>query len=298
MDVDEAARELYGLRPEAFTAARAACVARARTAGEAALAKRIAGWRRPTLGVWAANLLARSDRQQARRLLELGEGLREAHRTLAGAELRELSHQRHVVVTEMARQAVRLARDAGHPVSATVQREVEGILQAVLADPAAGPAADWARGVLSAAPPPPVGFSGLEPAAGAAPRPAAARPPGAGATRRAERDRERERREERQRELRAEAQSEAERTAREKARAESACTAAERELGQARAAVAALDERITALQDDLARARHERAGLQGAEEAAARRRRQADTALKEAAAAAAAAERTWNALNR
>ncbi|MFF4368302.1 hypothetical protein [Streptomyces sp. NPDC001594] len=298
MDVDEAAWELYGLRPEAFTAARDACAARARSAGEAAVAKQVAVWRRPTLGVWAANLLARSDQQQARRLLELGEGLREAHRTLAGPELRDLSHQRHVVITEMARQAGRLARDAGHPVSDTVQHEVEEILHAVLADPAAGPATDWARGVLRAAPPSPVGFTGLEPAAGATPRPAAAPPPRAEATRRAATtapSRERERK--RERELRTKAQAEAERTEREKDRAESEFTTAERDLEQARAAVAALDERIGALQDDLSRARHERAGLHEAEEAAARRRRQADTALKKAAAAAAEAARTWNALN-
>lgn len=109
VDVDAVAAELYGLRPEEFTAARDAHVAEARTAGERAEAKRIAALRKPTLAVWAANLLARSDADQARRLLELGQELREAHRTLAGEDLRKLSHQQHVVIAAMAHEARRLA---------------------------------------------------------------------------------------------------------------------------------------------------------------------------------------------
>ncbi|MFJ8210486.1 hypothetical protein [Streptomyces sp. NPDC096033] len=302
MDADEVAWELYGLKPEAFTAARAACAARARRAGEEALAKRIVGWRRPTLAVWAANLLARSDPEQAHRLLELGRGLREAHRTLAGPELRELSHQRNVVVAEMARQAAHLAGDAGHPVSETVQHEVEEILHTLLAEPAAGPAADWARGSLTAAPPPVVGFTGLEPAPGATPRRAAAPPKPTGPTRKKEpassQEQEQEREREREREARARTQAEADRTAREATLAETELTAAERELRKTRSAVAELDERISALQDDLNRARHERADLHAAEETAARRHRQADRALDKARRAAAEAERAWNALNR
>ncbi|MFD5420097.1 hypothetical protein ACFWJT_18970 [Streptomyces sp. NPDC127069] len=308
MDADEVAWELYGLKPEAFTAARAACAARARRAGEEALAKRIAGWRRPTLAVWAANLLARSDPEQAHRLLELGRGLREAHRTLAGPELRDLSHQRNVVVAEMARQAAQLAGDAGHPVSETVQHEVEEILHTLLAEPAAGPAADWARGSLTAAPPPVVGFTGLEPAPGTTPRRAAAPPkpteparkkePASSPQQEREQERERERGQEREREARAKARAEADRAAREATLAETELTAAERELGKTRSAVAELDERISALRDDLARARHERADLHAAEETAARRHRQADRALDKARTAAAEAERAWQALNR
>ncbi|KJY32881.1 hypothetical protein [Streptomyces katrae] len=310
MDADEVAWELYGLKPEAFTAARAACAARARRAGEErgageeALAKRIAGWRRPTLAVWAANLLARADPEQAHRLLELGRGLREAHRTLAGPELRDLSHQRNVVVAEMARQAAQLAGDAGHPVSDAVQHEVEEILHTLLAEPAAGPAADWARGSLTAAPPPVVGFTGLEPAPGTTPRRAAAPPKPTEPARKKEpassrqQEREQERERGREREARAKARAEADRAAREATLAETELTAAERELRKTRSEVAELDERISALQDDLARARHERADLHAAEEAAARRHRQADRALDKARRAAAEAERAWKALNR
>ncbi|MFH7596438.1 hypothetical protein WDV06_15230 [Streptomyces racemochromogenes] len=61
--------------------------------------------------------------------------------------------------------------------------------------------------------------------------------------------------------------------------------------------MAALDGRISALQDDLTRARDERAGPHAAEETASRRHQQADRALDKARRAAAEAERAWNALN-
>ncbi|MFE6909930.1 hypothetical protein [Streptomyces erythrochromogenes] len=169
VDVDAVAAELYGLAPEEFTAARDAHAAGARRAGQRAEAKRIAALRRPTLAVWAANLLARADADQARHLLEIGRGLREAHRTLSGEDLRTLSHQQHVVIAAMAGEARRLAGEAGQELSAGVQREVEQILRGVLADPDAAGA--WARGVLAKSPPRAVGFAEVAPAPGTAPRP-------------------------------------------------------------------------------------------------------------------------------
>ncbi|MFJ1567379.1 hypothetical protein ACIOG8_24730 [Streptomyces erythrochromogenes] len=84
------AAELYGLRPEEFTAVRDARAATAREAGQRAEAKRNAALHKPTRAVWAANRLARADADRARHLLEIGQGLREAHRTLSGEDLRRL----------------------------------------------------------------------------------------------------------------------------------------------------------------------------------------------------------------
>lgn len=91
MDLDAVADELYGLRPEDFTAARAARVAAARTAGDRALAERIGKLRRPSLSAWASNLLVREQPEQIEPLLKLGEALRQAHQDLDGAQLRALS---------------------------------------------------------------------------------------------------------------------------------------------------------------------------------------------------------------
>ncbi|MEU9084002.1 hypothetical protein [Streptomyces sp. NPDC048357] len=290
VDVDAVATELYGLRPEEFTAARDAHVAEARTAGERDAAKRIAALRKPTLAVWAANLLARADAEQARRLLELGRELREAHRTLSGEDLRKLSHQQHVVIAAMATEARRLAGEAGQEVSEGVQREVEQILRTVLADPDA--AGTWARGVLAKAPPQVVGFAELGPVdvPGAAPPPK---------RRKAEEEAETEAEAEAdtraaQARARARAGAEADRTNREAELAEEALATAESERAQARAALGALGEQITDLQAQLDQARQERERVGAAAKEADRRHQQA---AREAKAARAAARKARHALD-
>ncbi|MFG2794844.1 hypothetical protein [Streptomyces sp. NPDC048419] len=146
MDLDTVADELYGLRPEDFTSARDARAAEARRAGDRALAGQIGKLRRPGLAAWASNLLVREQPEETEALLRLGEGLRQAHRDLDGAQLRDLSRQQHVVIDALSRQARQLAERAGHPIGESAQREVETILHAVLADPDA--AEEWATGRL------------------------------------------------------------------------------------------------------------------------------------------------------
>ncbi|MFH9795532.1 MULTISPECIES: hypothetical protein [Streptomyces] len=273
VDADAVAAELYGLRPEEFTAARDAHAAAARKAGQRAEAKRIAALHKPTLAVWAANRLARADADQAQHLLELGRGLREAHRTLSGEDLRKLSHQQHVVIAAMAGEARRLAGEAGQDLSAGVQREVEQILRSVLADPEA--ASTWARGVLDKAPPPAVGFAEVAPAPGTAPRP-----------------QQPERRMEPEPEPGPEPESEpddtqeAERTSREAELAEEALALAEKEREEARAGLGALDEQIAGLEERLGRAREEHERLAAVAEAAERSHKDAVREAKRARTAA------------
>ncbi|MEV7525893.1 hypothetical protein [Streptomyces sp. NPDC091371] len=167
MDVESVAVELWALRPAEFTAARDEYVAKARTAGDKQLAARIAALRKPTLAAWTAGLLARRRPKEAHGLVELGEALRTAHRTLDAEQLRKLSHDQHAVIGHLARTARALADEAGQPVSETVVHEVEQILHAVLAD--ADVAAQWEEGRLVKAPDAVTGFTGLEPLPGAVP---------------------------------------------------------------------------------------------------------------------------------
>ncbi|MFE2631832.1 hypothetical protein ACFXDP_28475, partial [Streptomyces sp. NPDC059374] len=60
VDLDAVADELYGLRPEQFTAARNERVAAARSAGNRKLADAIGRLRRPSLSAWASNTLVRA----------------------------------------------------------------------------------------------------------------------------------------------------------------------------------------------------------------------------------------------
>ncbi|WP_137990831.1 hypothetical protein [Streptomyces vilmorinianum] len=163
MDVEQVTEELYGLRPDEFTAARDAYVAAARKEQDAGAAKAIAALRRPTTAAWASNLFVRERRADVERLLALGETLREAHRLLDPEKMREASGQRHKVIAALTREAAGLAEQAGQPVSDTVLREVEQIFHAVLAG--ADVANEWARGTLVKAPEAAVGFGVVTPEA-------------------------------------------------------------------------------------------------------------------------------------
>ncbi|OLZ53060.1 hypothetical protein AVW11_31295 [Streptomyces amritsarensis] len=303
VDVDAVAAELYGLRPEEFTAARDAHAAAARKAGQRAEAKRIAALRRPTLAVWAANRLARADADQAQHLLEIGQGLREAHRTLSGEDLRKLSHHQHVVIAAMAGEARRLAGEAGQDLSPGAQHEVEQILRGVLADPDA--AEDWARGVLAKAPPRAVGFAEVAPEPGTAPRPQQHEPkrkpkpvPEPEPEPEPEPVPEPEPKPEPAREPKPGREPEpaadtkgAERASREAERAEEALARAETERAQARTGLGVLDEEIGRLEERLSRARAERERLAATAEDADRRHREAAREAKAARAEARAAAR-------
>ncbi|MEU0119894.1 hypothetical protein ABZ137_41135 [Streptomyces bobili] len=177
MDFDAVTNELYSLPPGDFTATRNERVKAARAAGDRELAERIRGLRRPTLAAWASNLLVRQQPEEAERLLQLGQALRQAHQDLDGEQLKELSAQQHQLTFTLARQAGQLTAEAGHRISDDVRQEVQETLHAVLADPEA--AGQWAKGRLTKPLSAPAGFptpSG-QPAPAAASR-RAARPAG------------------------------------------------------------------------------------------------------------------------
>jgi hypothetical protein len=134
--LDGVAEQLYGLHPDAFVPARDDAVAEARQAGDRDLARAIARLRRPTRAAWLANLLARERPEQLDGLLALAGDLASAQRTLDGTALRALSAQRNRLVTAMAREGGRLAAQAGDSATESVVRDLAGILDAALADPA------------------------------------------------------------------------------------------------------------------------------------------------------------------
>ncbi|MEU3106007.1 hypothetical protein [Streptomyces griseoflavus] len=284
-DVEAVLDELYALPPSGFVARREERAAAARTAGRAGDARRIHAARRPTLAAWAANLLRHSRPDEAERFLELGRALREAHATLDPSGLKELSAQRRRIVSELSRQAAELARDAGHPLSEPVRRDVETTLRAVLADPEA--AGLWATGRVEGTLTPPSGFP-AETAAGKGPARQASRAAPVTAGRK---DRLAEQRAKRLARAR-----EAARAAEEGLRARGAeQEEADTSLAAARELHREAGERVSSLEEQL---REERAALERAEreqrEAEKRARTAADSlarARRDADAAAAEAER-------
>jgi hypothetical protein len=156
----DTARDLYALPPDEFVAARDEAVKQARASGDRQLAAAIAKLRRPTVGAWVLNRLARERPDLLDELVELGEALRSAQRDLRGEELRELTMQRRSVVSRLTREAARLAQ-RGYGRGDLPLSEIEATLTAALADP---DVADQVRAGLLAKP---VAYAGF----GETPRP-------------------------------------------------------------------------------------------------------------------------------
>lgn len=274
MDYDSVADELYALRPEEFTAARASAMASARTAGDRELAARIGALRKPSLAAWVSNLLVRSSPGEVEPLLRLGEGLRQAHQDLDGAQLRELSRRQHALIRALSLQARQLAKEAGHPIGEGVQREVENTLHAVLADPEAARA--WAGARLTKPLDAAVGFPAV--AEGARPQRPAPAPsrPGRKAS-------------EQQRRRLDRARKEAEATERELRGLRDEAAAADRAAGEAKRQVDALQRQVEELTGELERVRSEHQQARFAERTARERARTAGRRVREAGRKAATA---------
>ncbi|MFI2632710.1 hypothetical protein ACH5A2_20280 [Streptomyces collinus] len=276
MDYDSVADELYALRPEEFTAARASATASARTAGDRELAARIGALRKPSLAAWVSNLLVRSSPGEVEPLLRLGEGLRQAHQDLDGAQLRELSRRQHALIRALSLQARQLAKEAGHPIGEGVQREVENTLHAVLADPEAARA--WAGGRLTKPLDAAVGFPAV--AEDARPqRPAPAPAPSRPGRKASEQQRRRLDR----------ARKEAEAAERELRGLRDEAAAADRAAGEAKRQVDALQRQVEELTGELERIRSEHQQARFAERTARERARTAGRRVREAGRKAATA---------
>ena len=124
----DAEAELYAADPDGFTARRAELAAAARDAAGPAVAKQIAGLRKPTRSAWIVNRLVRTDPGVRSRIDALAADLRAA---ADGARLRELTAARGRLVDELTRQALRgiLAPPAA------LREEVTATLDAAIADP-------------------------------------------------------------------------------------------------------------------------------------------------------------------
>jgi len=128
-DIDQ----LYGVRPEDFTALRTQLAAAAKKRGDADEAKQVAAARRPTTAAWVVNALVRSDDSARVRLADLSERLRAAHASMDGARIRELSAAQRKLIDELVRTGFN-ATGLTEP-SAALREDVMGTLQAAIADP-------------------------------------------------------------------------------------------------------------------------------------------------------------------
>ncbi|WP_421735905.1 hypothetical protein [Cellulomonas sp.] len=271
-ELDDVADDLYAGSPTDFVARRTAAVKAAKADKDRELADAIAELRKPTVSAWLVNLLVRDDPAMAGQIVALGEGLRDAERSLDGPALRELSTQRRQLVRSLVARARRLAQPAGQKIGDTVAQELDATLTAALADPAV--AREVLSGRLTAAreyagfgsadtgdapPPPPTPKAPRPPKA--AETPARGRLRLVGDSERAEpketaADRERRRREEREQRARDEAQAAWEQADRAAAEARRRHAAAVEARDESAAEVARAEERAARAheeEDDLVR---------------------------------------------
>jgi hypothetical protein len=145
--VAEAAAELYGAAPEAFTERRKALAAAATAAGDKRAAAAIASLRKPTRAAWVVNQLARAEPDAPARLAALAGALRAAERDKDGPRLRELSAERGTLIDALTAQALAAGCVPDPPTS--LRDEVAATLTAALADPAT--ATEFTAGTLTKA---------------------------------------------------------------------------------------------------------------------------------------------------
>jgi hypothetical protein len=138
MELREIAHRLYGVPPAQFVAVRAEESGRARSEADEELAARIAGLRKPSVGAWLVNQLARGRESLVAEVLDLGEQLRTAQDDSDGAALRELGADRRELVARCVREAGTVAEENGQKPTSAVLLQVEETLRAALADAAAG----------------------------------------------------------------------------------------------------------------------------------------------------------------
>jgi hypothetical protein len=131
--LSQAVAQLYASDPDAFTERRGILVAQARAAGEISAAKSIARLRKPTRSAWVVNQLVRAEPGVPSRLAALGDELRAAEGSLAGAKIRELSQARRQLIDALVRQALTMAGQDSPP--AALREEITATFAAALADP-------------------------------------------------------------------------------------------------------------------------------------------------------------------
>lgn len=138
--LSHAADVLYGADPAGFVARRTELVKEARAAKDRELATQIGALRRPTVGAWYVNLLARSSAAELDALLGLGATMRDAQAELDMARVASLLPERRERERAAMKRLETVLADEGVTAAPSALAEVAGTLTAAVADPAAAAA--------------------------------------------------------------------------------------------------------------------------------------------------------------
>ncbi|MGA2520210.1 MAG: hypothetical protein ABSG81_05245 [Acidimicrobiales bacterium] len=137
-NLDDVADALYGLAPEAFTAARNERARELVARGEKQAAAEVRKLTKPSRAAWFANQLVRRHTDEVDELLGLRQDLVRAQRSGARDELRAVTLRRRRIVSDLVAAARGEAAEGGVAMSAAVQGELETTLEAAVATEKAG----------------------------------------------------------------------------------------------------------------------------------------------------------------
>jgi hypothetical protein len=130
--LQQATDALFSADPDEFMKRRTELAADAKRSGDAGAGRKIAALRKPTRSAFTVNQLARAEPDLIAQLVDLGEQLRSAERSVDPKQIRELTRQRRRLVDALTRRAFEVT-DESAPSSA-LRDEVVSTLTAALAD--------------------------------------------------------------------------------------------------------------------------------------------------------------------
>lgn len=134
------ARDLYGVTPGEFIAARNARAKRAKAEGDPELAAAVGALRKPSVAAWVVNMMVRQLPERIGDIVALGDEISDAQDAMDAAELRVLTKQRRALTAAVAKEGAALAAELGHKVSAAVTEQVQDTLNAAMTSDHAGEA--------------------------------------------------------------------------------------------------------------------------------------------------------------
>lgn len=128
MDVEDELDRLYSLPLDEFTSERNSIAKAAKDEGDDDAAKRVKSLKKPSVGAWTLNQLARRHTDEVAELLSVRDDLERAE---SAQELRDLTRRRRDLVAKLSKMARSILEQSEHGGShATVEKVSQGLLAA------------------------------------------------------------------------------------------------------------------------------------------------------------------------
>jgi len=149
-DIDSAIEELYARPLDQFTPARNELAKALRAAGDKEASELIKALRKPTVGAWVINQVARAHPGTIAKLFDIGDRLGTATRAVmrgqgSATKVREIAAEERTLIADLVKAAVELLEENGHPATASNRERIADTLAATASDDAVRKAVEQRR---------------------------------------------------------------------------------------------------------------------------------------------------------